>query len=313
MARLPAPRRWLIAIIGIVICLVTGASARAATIRLALDKGQTFTWEWKIARSTDTQGKPKQSGESTTPVTLRVLDRTRDGYLLEIQNGKTVFDPALQQAMKDDAAIAELLKFLETLKVRFVVTRDGEIKDVVNFDDVKAAAQKIIDLGAQQGVAERAALNRAFAQITASKESLKVLALKDAGLMFFGTNADAGMKQPVEFETELPNVFGGQPLKAVGQLSLKGTDPRGRTAEFLVEQEVDKDSFLQLLKDLGTKVGKEPPKDVLENMMRNGSIHDTIDVTVDLGSGLSTHVTKVRTAVIANTTRVDQVELSLQK
>jgi hypothetical protein len=32
--------------------------------------------------------------DSATPVTLRVIDRTRDGYLLEIQNGKTMFDPA---------------------------------------------------------------------------------------------------------------------------------------------------------------------------------------------------------------------------
>jgi hypothetical protein len=311
MISIPALRRWLIAIVAAAICLVSPASA--ATIRLALDKGRSFTWEWKIFRSIETAGKPKQSNESTTAVTLRVIERTRDGYLLELQNGKTLFDPALQEGIKGDAAIAELLKFLETLKVRFLVTWNGEIRDVVNFDDVKAAAQRIIEVAAQDGVADRAVLQKAFAQITASKEQLKLLALKDAELLFYGTNTDPRMKIPVEFETELPNVFGGQPLKASGRLSLKGTDQKNRTAEYLVEQEVDKDSLVQMMKDLGTKVGKEPPKDVLENMMRDGSIRDTIDVTVALDSGLSIHAAKLRTSVIASTTRVDRVELSLQK
>jgi hypothetical protein len=215
--------------------------------------------------------------------------------------------------VKGDAAMTEYLKFIETLKVRFLVTKDGEIKDVVNFDDVKAAAQKIVELGAEEGVADRAALEKAFAQITASKAQLKFLALKDAELIFYGTNADPRMRMPVEYETELPNVFGGQPLKATGRLSLKGTDRETRTAEFHVEQQIDKDSFVRMMKDLGTKVGKEPPKDVLETMMRDGSISDAIDVTVALDSGLSTHATRERTSVISNSTRVERVELSLKK
>jgi hypothetical protein len=313
MFGIPASGRWLLAITGIVMCLAAPATACAATIRLALDKGQAFTFEWTIFRSIETAGKPKQSNESTTPVTLRVLDRTRDGYLLEIQNGRTVFDPRLRDAVAGDPAMAELLKFLETLKVRFVVTRDGEIGDVVNFEDVKAAVQKIIETAARDGVADRAMLEKAFAQITASKEALKALALKDAELMFYGTNADPRMAKPMAFETELPNVFGGTPLKAAGQLSLKGIDQKNGTAEFLVEQQVDKGSFIQMMKDLGAKVGKEPPKDVLENMMRDGSIKDTINVTVDLRSGLSAHAKRVRNSVIANTVRIDQVELILQK
>jgi len=311
MTGISALSRWLIAIVAAFICLASPASA--ATIRLALDKGQVFVWDWTIFRSIEAAGKPKQVHDSAAPVTLRVIDRTRDGYLLEIQHGKTMFDPALQEAVKGDAAMTELIKFLETLKVRFLVTRDGEIQDVVNFDDVKAAIQRIIDTAVQEGVADRAVLQKAFAQITASKEQLKLLSLKDVELMFYGTNADPRMKEPIDFETELPNVFGGPPLKASGRLSLKGTDAKNRTVEFLVEQEVDKASFIQMMKDLGTKVGKEPPKDVLENMMREGSISDTINVTVALDSGLSTHARRVRTSLIGNTLRIDRVELTPRK
>jgi hypothetical protein len=92
MTGIPKLGRWLIGIVTIVICLASPASA--ATIRLALDKGQLFTWDWTIFRSIEAAGKPKQVHDSATPVTLRVIERTRDGYLLEIQNGKTMFDPA---------------------------------------------------------------------------------------------------------------------------------------------------------------------------------------------------------------------------
>src|SRR3974377_429575 len=103
MTGISALKSWFIGIFVVVICLVSPASA--ATIRLALDKGQAFTWEWTIFRSIEAEGKPKQVHDSETPVALRVLDRTRDGYLLEIQNGKTVFDPAMQQAMQGDPAM----------------------------------------------------------------------------------------------------------------------------------------------------------------------------------------------------------------
>ena len=116
MIGISALNRWLIGLITALLCVASPVSA--ATIRLALDKGQIFTWDWTIFRSIEAAGTPKQVHDSTTPVTLRVIERTRDGYLLEIQNGKTMFDPALQDAVKGDAAISELIKFLETLKVR---------------------------------------------------------------------------------------------------------------------------------------------------------------------------------------------------
>ncbi|MBI5260971.1 MAG: hypothetical protein HY852_04030 [Bradyrhizobium sp.] len=302
----------LIAVLGLTIGLAFSTYARAATLRLTLEKGQVYTWEWKIFRSTETGGKPKQSHESSTPVSLRVLDRTRNGYLLELQNGRTVFDPKLQLTMADPA-MAELLKFLETLKVRFLVTRDGEVEEVVNFKDVKEAAGKVVDAAAPTGAPDRAVLLRIIEQLTGSKESLKVLALRDVGLMFYGTNVDPGMKEPADYETELPNVFGGRPLKATGQLTLKAADRKSKTAEFEVEQKVDNDSFLRMMKDLGTKVGKQAPKGVLEDMMKNASIRDNINVTVDLDSGLAIHAKRVRTSMIANTVKIDQVELTLQK
>lgn len=313
MTRFLTLRRCFTVIIAAVIGVAAPAYARAETMRLALDKGQVFTWEWKIVRSTETEGKPKQLGESATPVTLRVLDRTKDGYLLEIQNGRTVFDPTLQQSMAGDPAMAELLKFLETLKVQFLVTKDGEIGDIVNFDDVKAAGRKIIDTGAQNGVGDRAVLLRMFEQLAGSKDSLSALVLKDTGLMFYGTNIDPRMKEPIDFETELPNVFGGRPLKATGRLTLKRIDRKNKTAEFQVAQEVDKDSFIQMMKDLAAKTGKAPPKDTFENMMRGGSIRDAINVAINLDSGLATHAKRVRTSVFGNTVRVDQVEITLQK
>ena len=104
MIGISALNRWLIGLIIALICVVSPASA--ATIRLALDKRQVFIWDWTIFRSIEAAGKPKQVHDSATPVTLRVIERTRDGYLLEIQNGKTMFDPALQDAVKSDAAIS---------------------------------------------------------------------------------------------------------------------------------------------------------------------------------------------------------------
>ena len=170
MTGISALSRWLAAIVVIVICLASPTSA--ATIRLALDKGQVFTWDWKTSRQrTETGGQPQPSGESAMPVTLRVIERTQDGYLLEIQNGRTVFDP--QQASTNDAQMIELLRVFESLKVQFLVTGSGEIKDIVNFDEVRAAGRKMIE----NGTGDREMLFLIFEHLAGSEASLKTFFL----------------------------------------------------------------------------------------------------------------------------------------
>jgi len=305
MIGISALNRWLIGIVTVVICVASPASA--ATVRLALEKGQVFTWNWKTSRQrTETGGQPKPSGESAMRVTLRVIDRTRDGYLLEIQDGRTVFDPQ-QAPTKNDALMIKLLRVFETLKVQFDVTRNGEIKDIVNFDEVKAAGRRMIENGA----GDREMLLLMFESLACSEQSLKDSFLKDVGLIFYGTNVDMKMKKPVDFEAKL---FNGGPLKATGRLSLRSVDLKTRLAEIHVEQQADKQSFIQLfIENYDAKAGKKPPKDLIEDMTRNGSMQDIIDVTISLDSGLATHAKLVRTSIGGNTVQIDQVEFTSQK
>ena len=126
--------------------------------------------------------------------------------------------------------------------------------------------------------------------------------------MFYGTNVDPKVKKPVDFETELKHVFGGGPLKLTGQLSVKSVDLKTKLADIHVEQEAEKQSFIQLL--IKGYAGRA--KDLFEDV-KNGSMRDEIDVTISLDSGLATHAKRVRTTVGANTVQIDEVELTLQK
>jgi hypothetical protein len=308
--RVPASQRRVIAMLVIILSLIASVHARAATLRLVLDKGQVLTWNWHTLRSTEIEGQPKQSGEIATPVTVRVLDRFRDAYLLEIQNGPTIFDPVALRSMTD-IETAVFQKFLETLKVQFFATSDGQIKDIVNFDDVRATGRKMIEVQAQNAD-DRDMLLLEFEHLACSKETLRDRVLEDVGLLFYGTNVDPQIKRPVDSETDLSNLFGEGPVKARGQLSLMGIDRRTKSAQIHVEQEVDKQSFIQMaMKQFARISGKEPPKEVLESS-QNGSLQNSIDATVSLDSALTTYAKRVRTTLIGNAVRIDQVEITLQ-
>ena len=285
------------------------ARAEAEPGKLSLSKGQTLKWNLRKWKRTTQQGTPTTEGESTTPVTLRVLDTTPDGYAVELQHGRTKIAGLTAEA--EQALEAQgFLTALDGVQVKVALSADGAFGDILNFEEARAAALKVIELvGKSRGGAGGSDSSAFLEQVFSSKEGLANMFLKDVPILTMAAAFDPTTGEPMEYETELPNMFGGAPLKARGRVIAKTAEAKG-TAEFDVEQEVDKDTFIAMMTDMGNKANTPIPAGELETLMKDGGIKDTMRFVVDLSTGVADFASVKRVTNIQGGGREDLTEFT---
>lgn len=286
---------------------VAQVDAEPVALGLRLQEGAAYNWLSVNERVTDS-AKGKQSSRVTTPLSLLVLKAGDEAFLLEFGYGRSELampaeNPEARRFMADVQEIVQSLKF------RVVVDGRGQIQDLQNFEEVQLAARSLIDrLAASAGPALPEAVKNQLQAMFSTKQAIVGAMLKDIPLLFVGAAADPNAKVPHKFESEMANPFGGAPFKVSGVTTVSRLPDNKNVLRVDTEQSVKAESLAQMISRMTQgKVDEQSIKKQLKGM----AINDSLKATVDIDTGLSSHVRFVRTATLQGTRRVDSREFSL--
>jgi hypothetical protein len=288
--------------------------ARAEPIALKLKQGQVFTWTYKIRNTVLQDGKAPNGGESATPYTMRVLEAGADDYVVEFQQGQTQFDAA-HAAASADPALKEIMSLMVRLKIRVALSNRGELGKIQNVEEVKAAGQEIIGRAVSMRPSQHEQeLKKFLENMLASEESLRATFLKNTRSLFSCVDLDPADGAPSTTDTELPNAFGGDPLKGTRTTTVKHSPSRSDVAEATMVQNVDKESFIRMMNDLVVKAtGKPAPKGAFEGIFADGGIKDEMHFTCDLSTGLAEVAALKRTMNVPGRRQENEEEFTAVK
>lgn len=303
----------------VLVLVLTKNSAYATEklIGLHLSKGNTYKWNYRIEKKVKSILKGDFSSSSLTVVSMNVVNTSKQGIVLELQNGKTLIEDSIQQEALNQAYSPERTRFLESIKVLILVNNLGEVVDILNFEELKNSALQVIDLiksASHEKEITRSTTEKFLQDVFSTKEGIAGMFLKDTPLLFHGSNINLKGKRSYPYETELLNIFGGEPIKAKGKVVLEPIDKTRKTLNVSMTQEIDKESFVKMLDDVSKRIENKKPSQVTFNeVMKDSSINDSINVKVDLKTGLSLWAKTSRISNIAGTITEDTVEYSMIK
>ena len=287
-------------------------NAEPVVLGLRLQEGATYNWVSVNERASDS-AKGRQSSKATTPVSLLVLKASKDAFLLELGYGKS------ELAMPTESP--EALRFLndvqeivQSLKFRVVVDNRGQILDLQNFEEVQVAVKGLIDklaASAKNGLPEQ--VKTQLQAMFSTKQAIVGAMLKDLPLLFVGATADPNANGPRKFESEMVNPFGGAPFKTSGVTTVSKRPDNKSTLQLETLQSVKAESVAQLVSQMAQGKMSKSDEENMRKQLNGMSIKDNLKATVDLNTGLSSHVRFVRTTTLQDTKRVDIREFSLVK
>lgn len=289
---------------------VAQANAEPVALGLRLEEGVAYNWLSVNERVTDS-AKGKQSSKATTPLSLRVLKASKETFLLELGYGRSELemladDPAARRFLSDVQEIVQSLKF------RIVVDHRGQILDLQNFEEVQLAVMSLIDkLAVSAGSALPEAVKKQLQAMFSTKQAIVGAMLKDLPLLFVGATVDPNARAPHRFESEMANPFGGTPFTASGVTTVSRRPDDKNVLRLDTVQSVKAESVAQMIAQMTQGKMSNIDEQNMKKQLKGMAIKDSLKATVDIDTGLSSHVRFVRTMTVQDTRRVDSREFSL--
>lgn len=275
--------------------------------------GDKMTYEMMRVRKRTRGNKVERNIQSRTRLDVEILDQNDKGYLVAWTTGKTEVDTASQET---NVFLQKLSKLTEGFRVELMLDRTGELKGVRNWRQLKKNADGIIDTLTDK--MKRAGMDpKAVAQIeqqsramTATKESLELIATREAKLLFFPLGKPYIVNQPEQYEVSLPNPLGGNPFPGAASITMTKLDRDRGTATITWSQEIDKekgrDAMNKLLTDLAKRMGRQVKPSELP---KSFAINDEAVFSVDLQTGWTTDMKHSRTVKAGPGAQVDRLSI----
>lgn len=310
-----SPKRFL-GVLALTALLSTPALAATIDIKPGIRVGDRYGWDYRKETEQQSQGTVTKKGESVTPVTAKVIEASATGYVLEWQYGDTRFLDAAQakvMARQDMQWVTDLSK---ALRFELQLAPDGQFVQLRNYEQLKPSIDRMIEQVIATVAKERQASPAEMQQVGemmrgmfATRERVETLLLKDVRLLLFPFGMSLDSKAPLNYQTALPNPFGGESLTAEGKISLASLNAKSGLATITIDQKLSPDSVPKILNALVQKLGdKRPPPEELSRL--EADITDTSGYTVDLKSGFANKVEFTRTTRLPGGQRIDRISFS---
>jgi hypothetical protein len=201
-------------------------------------KGDQFRLNVERRREDFTGAEKTSDRSSKLHADVVVLEAGEDGYVLAwTWRGRSKPLTDLEGAAQQPEV---LLGGAGATQIEVVIDADANVRGVRNWEAVRAAMKAQVEgMTKSMPAAQRQEARAVVADMLSDPARGQHLVLREIPLLLAPIGRDFRRDEPQEFETKLPNPFGGEPFPAKGKYTLTEFDPATSRAEVDFQQAVD--------------------------------------------------------------------------
>lgn len=247
-----------------------------------------------------------------TDLEVEVMSAGTDAAVLSWTWGETKFDDPRQA---ENPVARTMTNLTKGQRIVLEVNSRGAIQGVRNWEALKDTSVKVLEVLTNELIAagvDQATVAKTRAQVGAmfaNKEQIEQLVTRDAQLFFLLLGRPLNKREPVEFETQLPNPLGGESFPSRVRFALKNIDGKLGIANVAVTQTVGPEDARRImektLNDAGQRSGN-PGADAPKAM----TIEATADYNVERSSGWVRNFTHTRVTKFGAASQEDVVTVT---
>lgn len=191
-------------------------------------------------------------------------------------------------------------------EIKYTTSEVGDLIEILNWKEVGETMNNLFDdiieiLGEEKGEKETKALKnlmQPFKQIYSSKQGVEQLVLKELQYFHFLLGAEFDSTEPIFYDEEIPNLFGGKPIKAKAKLYFENVNFEKSFCKVKQEMNLDPDDTIEMLKQVFSKMNLDDKemKKALETAVFE--INDKNTFEYYYNPGIPHRIETVREAII---------------
>ncbi len=276
--------------------------------------GDAFVYEVEKISVTMSDGNITKNDTTRYTATFSVTDSTATSYTVNylIKNDFS--------SQFGDQKIPEALKKFEQMEVLILTDELGTFQEIKNWKEVSGQltemTNQIVSGFIQAGIiseSEKETVLQSIQASMASKQAIEQLTFQEIQLMLFPFGAELSTEE-LSYEEPLPNLLGGDPLRANSTLGVSDINKEETTCTLTHTMSVNKKDSKELINDLLESMGLETTE--LKKAI-NKSKYETNDVTVssfnyDYGLLLSLNYTRNFNFTLANESTIQIKKITIE-
>ncbi len=284
--------------------LIAVLPAAELPLRPRWKAGDEFVVE--VLRTREDSRRPQANGSSATPVTIRVLETSERGSLVEWTPGPTAFSKP--EAAKDPV-VGRSMEILKGLRFELILDADGNFAALRNEAPVVARMERVLD-GILRPLASDPQLESTMRKALAPGNMVASAAREPQMYFAFG-GIEIRKGFLGEAPIEPPNPFGGEPLKAVTRVTVTALDAVSVTATIATHYEPE--SLRAMTMSLFQQPGLSLPSAQLSEIP-SIRMTDEMEGASDLALGIPSQLRVTRrVAMGTHLNRLDEWRMRLVK
>jgi hypothetical protein len=246
-----------------ILCSFLELTASAQNVKIAplLKSGDEFRLE--VTRVREDSARPMRNVKSTTPIEVRVVSATADGFALDWVPGESQIESG-----QVDPVVLAAANSLRGLQLRLSLNADGEYVGLVNQKEVVAQVQKAVDpilraATEKAPVQQRAAMQKMLAQAL-SPAVLIGTVTREAQMYFSMSGVALAVGEIAAVDIEQPNPLGMGVLPATQRVTMEAAT--ADSAVLTTETTYDAAALRQMTRALFEQSGKLLPESELAKL-----------------------------------------------
>ncbi|WP_299465296.1 hypothetical protein [uncultured Microscilla sp.] len=201
---------------------------------------------------------------------FEVIDSTEKSYKI-----KWRYENNLQKQLAIPPQLRDKFTKYKFLDVIYTTNEYGEFRGIENWREIGKVMEELIQetikaISPKLNTAANVQLNKAMIPLLAmykSKQGLEQLVFKELSLIHSPFGAQYNVADSVQYEDQLPNLFGGAPIKADASLYFQSVDTAQQRCIMVQQLNLNPKDAMQMMTDVFKKMGltADKTRDVLKN------------------------------------------------
>lgn len=217
------------------------------------------TYEYKVSKIKQQykEGKLTKDNKNEYTALFEVLDSTDTSYTISWK-----YENDLGNNFKIPEELLDKFSKYKFTKIKYKTSEVGEFQEILNWKEVSDILNNMIDdivtvLGEKDEKVKKV-LEKTFKAIKSlysTKQGIEQLVLKELQYFHFPLGYEFNTQETLTYIDELPNMFGGKPLKADTKVYFESVDEEDGFCVFKQELDINSKDAIEMLKQVFKKLG----------------------------------------------------------